>query len=95
MDLPEGIKPIGCKWVCKRKRRVDGKVETHKAKQVANGDGKKLGFDYEETFFLVAMIKSIRIISLVATNYDYEIWQSKITFLNGYLEESFYMMQTR
>ena len=27
VDLPEGIKPIGCKWVDKRKRGVDGKVK--------------------------------------------------------------------
>ena len=34
---PKGIKPIGCKWVYKRKRRVDGKVETYKARLVAKG----------------------------------------------------------
>src|SRR5579862_7456473 len=28
VDLPKGIKPIGCKWVYKRKRGVDGKVKT-------------------------------------------------------------------
>ena len=32
VDLPKGIKPIGCKWVYKRKRGMDGKVETFKAK---------------------------------------------------------------
>ena len=26
-----GIKPVGCKWVYKRKRGIDGKVETFKA----------------------------------------------------------------
>ena len=30
-----GIKPVGCKWVYKRKRRIDGKVETFKARLVA------------------------------------------------------------
>ena len=28
VDLPQGVKPIGCKWVYKRKKGVDGKVET-------------------------------------------------------------------
>ena len=37
VDPPEGIKPIGCKWVYKRKRRVDEKVETFKARLVAKG----------------------------------------------------------
>jgi hypothetical protein len=29
------LKPIGCKWAYKRKRVVDGKVETFKARLVA------------------------------------------------------------
>ena len=35
VKAPNGIKPIGCKWVYKRKRGVDGKVETFKARLVA------------------------------------------------------------
>ena len=34
INLPEGIKPIGCKWIYKRKRGPDGKVETFKARLV-------------------------------------------------------------
>ena len=36
-DLPEGVKPIGCKCIYKRKRGVDGKVETFKARLVVKG----------------------------------------------------------
>ena len=35
VDPPEGIKPIGCKWIFKRKRGADGQVETYKARLVA------------------------------------------------------------
>ena len=54
------------------------------------------GIDYEETFSLVAMLKSIRILLCIATHYDYEIWQMdvKTAFLNGNFEERIYMLQS-
>ena len=91
----DGIKPIGCKWIYKKKRGIDGKVETFKARLVAKGFTQKEGLDYEETYSPVAMLKSIRILLSIAANLDYEIWQMdvKTAFLNGSLEESIYMMQ--
>ena len=51
--------------------------------------------DYEETFLPVAMLKSIHFLLFIAACLDYEIWKMdvKTAFLNGYLEESIYMMQ--
>ena len=37
VKAPNDIKPVGCKWVYKRKRGVDGKIETFKARLVAKG----------------------------------------------------------
>ena len=95
VKVPNGIKPVGCKWVYKRKRGIDGKIETFKAKLVAKGHTQKEDIDYEENFSLVAMLKSIRILLSIAAHYDYEIWQMdvKTAFLNGNLEEEIYMMQ--
>ena len=73
VDLPEGIKPIGCKWVYKRKKNAEGKVETFKARLVAKGYTQKAGIDYDETFSPVAMLKSIRILLSIAAALDYEI----------------------
>ena len=74
LTAPNDIKPVGCKWVYKRKRGIDGKVETFKARLVAKGYTQKEGIDYEETFSLVAMLKSIKILLSIAAHYDYKIW---------------------
>ncbi|KAK9003614.1 hypothetical protein V6N11_084253 [Hibiscus sabdariffa] len=95
VEPPEGIKPIGCKWVFKKKTGMDGNVQTYKGRLVAKGFRQIHGIDYDETFSPVAMFKSIRILLAVAAFHDYEIWQMdvKTAFLNGKLEEDVYMTQ--
>ena len=97
VDPPEGIKPIGCKWVFKKKTDMEGNVITYKARLVAKGCRQKQGVDYDKTFSPVAMLKSIRILLAIATHYDYEIWKMdvKTAFLNGNLTEEMYMTQPK
>ena len=97
VKTPNDIEPVGCKWVYKRKRGKDGKVEAFKVRLVAKGYIQKEGIDYEETLSSVAMLKSIRILLSIAAHYDYEIWQMdvKTTFLNDNLEEEINMMQPK
>ena len=78
VDIPESIRPIGCKWIYKKKRGVNGKVETFKARLVANGYTQKEGVDYEETFSPIAMLKSIRILLSIDATLDYEIWKMDV-----------------
>ncbi|WOG86431.1 hypothetical protein DCAR_0205635 [Daucus carota subsp. sativus] len=66
VDLPEGVKPIECKWVFKKKTDMDGNVQTYKARLVAKGFKQIHGIDYDETFSPVAMVKSIRILLAIA-----------------------------
>ena len=73
IDSPPGVKPVGCKWVFKKKTDMDGNVNTYKARLVAKGFKQIHGVDYDETFSPVAMLKSIRIILAIAAYYDYEI----------------------
>lgn len=77
------------------KKRVNKRVETFKERLVAKTYTKKKGIDNEETFSLVTMLKSIKILLLIAAMLYYAIWQRdvKTTFLNGYLEKDLYMQQ--
>ena len=94
---PNDIKPVGCKWVSKRKRGIDVNVETFKKRLVAKGYTQKEGIDYDETFSPIAVLKSIRILLSITAHYDYEIWQMdvKIAFFNGNIEKELYMMQLK
>ena len=51
VPLPEGWKPVGCKWVFKRKMGSDGSIEKYKACLVAKGYSQVEGVDYVEIFF--------------------------------------------
>ena len=96
VEVLEEIKPIGCKFIYKRKRRVDGKVETYKTKLIVKGYGKKKpGFDYKETFSPITMLKPIKILLFIMTHLNYEILKMgvKISFLNRNFDEGIYMMQ--
>ena len=73
VDPPEGVKPIECKCVYKKKTDMDGKVQTYKERLVAKGFKQIHGIDYDKTFSPVAMVKSIRILLAIVAYYDYEI----------------------
>ena len=93
VDPPNEVRHTRFKWIYKRKRCADGKVETFKARIMAKGYTQKEGVNYEETFSPIAMLKSIHILLSIATYLDYGIWQMdvKIAFLNDYLKECIYM----
>src|SRR3954469_1412645 len=75
VDPPEGVKPIECKWIFKWKTGVDGKLTVYKARLVTKGFRQVQGIDYDDTFSLVVMLKSIRMLLPIAAYFDYEIWQ--------------------
>jgi hypothetical protein len=64
---------------------------------VAKGITQREGVDYNETFSPVLCKDSFRIITVLVAHFDLELHQMdvKMTFLNGDLEERFYMKQPK
>jgi hypothetical protein len=52
VDLPPGCKPIGCKWVHRRKLKPDRTIEKFKTKLVAKGFKQKEDIDFFYTFIV-------------------------------------------
>ncbi|GKA70987.1 zinc finger, CCHC-type containing protein [Tanacetum coccineum] len=94
-DLPPGCKPLGCKWIFKRKMKVDGTIDKFKARLVIQGFRQKEGIDYFDTYAPVARITTIRLLLALAAIHNLVIHQMdvKTTFLNGDLDEEVYMKQ--
>ncbi|GKA11390.1 calcineurin B-like protein 4 [Tanacetum coccineum] len=95
VDLLSGCKPLGYKWIFKKKRKADGTVDKYKARLVIKGFRQREGLDYFDTYSLVTRITSIRMILAIAALRNLEVHQIDVkkAFLNGDLEEEIYMNQ--
>ncbi|GKB74704.1 retrovirus-related pol polyprotein from transposon TNT 1-94, partial [Tanacetum coccineum] len=95
VDLPPGCKPLGYKWIFKKKMKADGTIEKYIARLVIQRFRQREGLDYFDTYSLVMQITSIRMIIAIAALRNLEIHKMdvKTAFLNRDLEEEIYMNQ--
>ena len=95
VELPEGVKPIGYKWIFKTKRDLEGNIVRYKACLVAKGFTQNECIDYKETFSPISSKDSFRIIMALMAHYDLQLHQMdvKTAFLNGDIDETIYMVQ--
>ena len=95
VELPEECKPLGYKWIFKRKMKVDGSIDKYKAKLIIKGYKKREGLDYFDTYSSITRINSIRIILAIAAWRNLEVHQMdvKTAFLTRDLNEEIYIEQ--
>ncbi|GJZ60056.1 putative ribonuclease H-like domain-containing protein [Tanacetum coccineum] len=93
VELPNGKRVIGTKWVFRNKKDERGIVIRNKARLVAQGYTQHEGIDYDEVFAPVAKIEAIRLFLDYASFKDFVVYQMdvKSDFLYGKIEEEVYV----
>ncbi|GJV89846.1 retrovirus-related pol polyprotein from transposon TNT 1-94, partial [Tanacetum coccineum] len=95
VELPNGKKAIGTKWVFRNKKDKRGIVIKNEARLVTQGYTQEEGIDYDEVFAPVAKIEAIRLFLACASFKDFVVYQMdvKSDFLYCKIEEEVYVCQ--
>ncbi|GJS75550.1 putative ribonuclease H-like domain-containing protein [Tanacetum coccineum] len=95
VELPNGKRAIGTKWVFRNKKDERGIVIKNKARLVAQGYTQEESIDYDEVFSPVARIEAIRLFLAYVSFKDFVVYQMdvKSAFLYGKIEEEVYVCQ--
>ena len=91
--IPEGIFPVGHKWVFVRKRNENNQVVRYKARLVAQGFTQRPGIDFDETYSPVMDgITFLYLISMAASmNLQMKLMDVVTAYLYGSLDANIYM----
>ncbi|GKC24403.1 putative ribonuclease H-like domain-containing protein [Tanacetum coccineum] len=89
VNLPNGKRAIGTKWVFRNKKDKRGIVVRNKARLVTQGYTQEEGIDYDEVFAPVARIEAIRLFLAYTSFMGFIVYQMDVknAFLYGIIEE--------
>nr|GEW35640.1 hypothetical protein [Tanacetum cinerariifolium] len=89
VDLLDGKRAIGTKWVFRNKKKERGIVVRNKARLVAQGHTQEEGIDYEEVFAPAVRIEAMRLFLAYASFMGFMLYQMdvKSAFLYGTIEK--------
>ncbi|GJW77158.1 putative ribonuclease H-like domain-containing protein [Tanacetum coccineum] len=95
VDLLNGKRAIGSKWVFRNKNDERGTMIRNKARLVTQGCTQEEGINYDEAFAPVVRIKAIRLFLAYASFKDFVVYQMdvKSAFLYRKIEEEVYVCQ--
>ncbi|GJY04536.1 putative ribonuclease H-like domain-containing protein [Tanacetum coccineum] len=90
VDLPNGKRAVGTKWVYRNKKDERSIVIKNKVRLVAQGYTQEEEIDYDEVFSLVARIEAVRLFLAYASFKDFVVYQIdvKSAFLYERLQEA-------
>ncbi|GJW94912.1 putative ribonuclease H-like domain-containing protein [Tanacetum coccineum] len=95
VELPNGKRAIGTRWIFRNKKDERCIVIKNKARLVAQGYTQEEGIYYDEVFAPVSRIEAIRLFLAYASFKDFMVYQMdvKSAFLYGKIEENVYVCQ--
>jgi hypothetical protein len=86
-------KTIRVKWVYRTKLNADGSINRYKARLAVKGYAQVFGVDFSETFALVTLLDTIKLLLALSTQNDWKVYHLdvKSAFLNGYMQEEIFI----
>ncbi|GJR72434.1 putative ribonuclease H-like domain-containing protein [Tanacetum coccineum] len=98
VELPNGKRAIGTKWVFKNKKDERGIVIKNKVRLVAQGYTQEEGIDYDEVFAPVARIEAIRLFLAYASFKDFVVYQMDVKsafFMRGKIDKTLFIKRDK
>ncbi|KAM2285581.1 hypothetical protein ACFX1S_038156 [Malus domestica] len=69
--LPQHKNLVGCKWIFKVKKNVDGSIGRDKARLVAKGFNQEEGIDHGETFSSIVKPTTMRLVVALSAHFGW------------------------